>query len=167
IHSPYRFFSMPVTDITYSGGIDSQDQRGFKNELSVLANGDLFYMQSSLFLNADESNGVSDLRFTLSRRDPEGKLFREASWKDQPVAAWFNRMEVRELALGDVYTQQLPLTAFNQQGRGMRLSTRPYDRATQFNRTTLQGDLPPGWEVELYRNDELLDFQRITEGGRY
>ncbi|MDE3059943.1 MAG: carboxypeptidase regulatory-like domain-containing protein, partial [Pseudomonadota bacterium] len=72
-----------------------------------------------------------------------------------------------DVEFGDVNTQQLPLTAMSQQGRGFLISSIPYDRATRHDRTTLQGDLQPGWDVELYRNDELLSFQRASNNGRY
>ncbi len=165
--TPYQLFSMPMADVTYATGIDQRDDRGLRHNLSVLANNDLLYMQSSAYLTMDEHNLPADLRWTLSRRDPDGRIFREKSLAGNPLAQAFNVMEVRELAVGDIYTQQLPLAAFNQQGRGVLVSSKPYDQATQFDRTTLQGDLQSGWEVELYRNDQLLDFRRASADGRY
>jgi len=41
------------------------------------------------------------------------------------------------------------------------------DRPTEFDRITLDGDLPIGWEVELYRNEVLLDFRVDQISGRY
>lgn len=168
--APYQLYSLPFSDVTYTSGYDQRNTIGMRNELSVLANGDALYMQSSLYATANERDKISDLRWSLSRRDPDGKLFKDS--KDDPLANnvmadTLNRIGTREIAVGDIYTQQLPLTAFNQQGRGLLISTKPYDQATQFDRTTLQGDLPTGWEVELYRNDELLNFQRASSNGRY
>jgi hypothetical protein len=167
VQTPYALYSMPFADVTYSTGLDQRDDRGVRHNLSVLANHDLLYMHSSAYLTVNEDNLPDDLRWTLSRRDPEGKIFRETSLADNTLAQTVNRLEVRELAIGDIYTQQVPLSAFNQQGRGVLVSSKPYDQATLFDRTTLQGDLQQGWEVELYRNDQLLDFRRTSADGRY
>jgi hypothetical protein len=37
----------------------------------------------------------------------------------------------------------------------------------EFDRITLEGNLPLGWEVELYRNEVLLEFQSASADGRY
>lgn len=167
VQTPYTLFTLPFADVTYTGGYDSNNPEKLRNDVTVQANGDAFYMHSEFFLAADQQDNVRDLRWTLSRRDPDGQLFKEAALKGNRLADGANALELRELALGDVYTQQVPLSAFNQQGRGFLISSKPYDMATQFDRTTLQGNLEPGWEVELYRNDELLDFRRASADGRY
>ncbi len=75
---------------------------------------------------------------------------------------------LRSYALGDVATPRIPLVANNRAGRGARLST--FNRATRTrgNRITLRGDLPTGWEVEVYRDGTILDFQTAPDrDGRY
>jgi hypothetical protein len=43
----------------------------------------------------------------------------------------------------------------------------PADQPTSFDRHTLQGDLPPGWDVELYYNEALVGFQQSRPDGKY
>ena len=168
LDTPYSLYTIPFTDITYTAGVDQQSDVGPHNGITALANGDLLYMHSSAYIAADTAQKITDLRWTLSRRDPDGQLWRPDDWMcNTALGEAMNEYKVKDLEFGDINTQQLPLTAFNQLGRGFMISTIPYDRATNYNRTTLQGDLQPGWEVELYRNDELLQFQRATSDGRY
>jgi hypothetical protein len=48
---------------------------------------------------------------------------------------------------------------------GVSLGNSPYLRSTEFGQTILRGQLPPGWEVEVYRNGRLLAWDRIDERG--
>ena len=52
-------------------------------------------------------------------------------------------------------------------GNGATLSNRPLNPPTRFDRHSLQGDLPPGWDVELYFNDGLVAFQQSRPDGKY
>ncbi len=165
---PYQLASAPYTDITYTGGYDKRAYSGLHNNASAVADNDMLYMQSRIYAAADDSQQLTDLRWTLSRRDPDGKILQsDDKLKNTRLGELLHKNNITEVSFGDISTQQLPLTAFNQQGRGALISNIPYDRATQYDRTTLQGDLQAGWEVELYRNDELLSFQRASANGRY
>jgi hypothetical protein len=50
--------------------------------------------------------------------------------------------------------------------RGVLLSSFPLDEAGSTESTTLAGAAPPGWDVELYREETLLDAQRTGPEGR-
>jgi outer membrane usher protein FimD/PapC len=52
-------------------------------------------------------------------------------------------------------------------GRGIALSAYPLDRPDSFERTTIDGNAPPGWDVELFRGNELLAFSQVDAEGRY
>jgi hypothetical protein len=52
-------------------------------------------------------------------------------------------------------------------GNGFAFGNVPLDRPTNFNSHTLQGDLPPGWDVELYFNDALVAYQQARADGKY
>lgn len=165
---PYQLYTIPTTDVTYFGGYDKRAYNGQHNGLSALADGDLLYMHSSIYASFEDSRKFREIRWTLSRRDPDGKLLLpDDKLHDTALGRTLHDYEIREVSFGDLSTPQLPLTAFNQQGRGVMISNIPYDRATNYDRTTIQGDLQEGWDVELYRNDQLLSFQRASGNGRY
>jgi len=93
------------------------------------------------------------LRATLSRRDPRGGLL--------------GPIDATEFALGDVSSPGLPLVSNSVAGRGAMLSTFPLHRLSDLQRVTLRGELPVGWQVELYRGADLIDFQTSSSDGRY
>jgi len=162
---PYAFATLPFLDI--SGQVNYTNKETSESA-SVLATSDLLYMQNNMFANVTDKKGLSDLRMTLSRHSPDGKLFAaDEALGDTWLGETSNALQLRSLELGDVNSQQLPLTARGQSGRGVTVSNMPTNRATDFNRTTLEGDILPDWEVELYRNDELLNFQKGSANGHY
>ncbi len=103
----------------------------------------------------DSDQEAPNIRARLSRRSLEGGLL--------------GPLNAREFALGDVATPDLPLVADNAVGRGFEISTFDLDRLAQTNQVTLRGELPVGWQVEVSRNGELIDFQTDTDvgDGRY
>ncbi len=47
------------------------------------------------------------------------------------------------------------------------LTNRPLTARSAFDRTRIEGDLPAGWEAEIYRNGELLGFAKSDGSQRY
>ncbi|WP_419901541.1 hypothetical protein [Kiloniella sp.] len=100
---------------------------------------------------ANSAEVLPNLRLQLGRRSINGDLL--------------GPLNAREFSLGDVSTPDLPLVADNTVGRGISLSSYDLNRLEQTNRVTLRGELAVGWEVEVYRNGELIDFQTDSNGG--
>jgi len=96
---------------------------------------------------------ATTLRATLGRRDPSGGLL--------------GPIDAREFFVGDVSLPNLPLTANSVAGRGAMVSTFDLHRLSDLQRITLRGELPVGWEVELYRGGDLIDFETSSTNGRY
>jgi hypothetical protein len=166
---PYQLAAIPYADVSATMGYDQgQSKSPFSATTSIEATGDLFYMTSDFFVTLDEEDGIDNLRWSLSRRDPEGQIFSN----DEAIRhTWLGELatdlKITEVTLGDVFTPALPLTARNQSGRGAYISNRSFDSTSQFDRTALEGDILPNWDVELFRNDELLAYQRAGSDGRY
>ena len=47
------------------------------------------------------------------------------------------------------------------------ITNRPLSARAAFDRTRFEGDLPSGWEAEIYRNGELLAFAKANSSQRY
>ncbi len=152
---PYQPVSWPFIDTS----IDTsylQDEDGKQTaaaRYSMLLSGDLAYMSANIFLTGNDRDELTDAHLDLSRRDPDGKLL-------GPLA-------LTEVVLGDVAAPSLPLVSRSRFGRGVTVSSFPLDRRSEFDRITIRGELPLGWEAELYRNEVILDFQRSRTDGRY
>jgi hypothetical protein len=103
---------------------------------------------------ASDSKGVPDtLRVRAYRNDPEGKML--------------GPLRATQVAVGDVEVYSGNLAGASGVGRGAFVSNRPLERANSFGKTVLRGELPLGWDAELYRNGQLLAFQSDTADGRY
>jgi hypothetical protein len=120
---------------------------------SAIAVGEIAKMTAETLLQSD-SGGVPDsLRLRLYRRDENGGVFGVKS--------------LTEVAVGDVSGISNSLLNISAPGRGVSLSSYPINTSDEFDRTTLRGDMPAGWEAELFRNDALVAFQNANENGRY
>ncbi len=150
----YSLIDVPFIDQTLSMGL----RRGNGINTNAAAyttymKGDVLGMQGAAFISGTNSD-PTQTRFTLGRSDPGAQLL-------GPLSA-------RNFAVGNVpVAGVLNLTRTNDTGRGISFNNLPLDRPTRFNTHTLQGDLPPGWDVELYYNDGLVAYQQSRADGRY
>ncbi len=153
LETPYRLFTVPFMDTSLSSNYQGGDSSSLTARYTTLLTGDLLFMDANVFVAGSKDEKLDNVRVTLGRKDPDAELL--------------GPLSLTELAVGDVFTTQLPLVSSQQEGRGIAVSSFPINRATEFDRTTLRGELPLGWEVELYRNEVLFDFQQSRDDGRY
>jgi hypothetical protein len=153
IDNPYRLFDYPFIDQTVRATIATINGAQTRNvQYSTFATGDLLYHEANLYINGDQ-HGLTDTRFSLARRDPAPVLL-------GPLGA-------REYAAGDVLYPGLDLISLPRSGPGFLVSNFPLQLQSQFDRHTFRGDLPQGWEVELYQNGALIGFQQSRGDGLY
>jgi hypothetical protein len=154
VELPYKLFDGPSIDQTLRYTRQPAPQGGSLNTLesTTFATGDLLFMAAAAFVSTT-SRGISDSRFSLSRKDPDGQLL--------------GFLGAREVTVGDVFHPGLDLIASPSSGPGLTVSNFPLQLPTQFDRQSFRGDLPPGWEVELYRGDELLAYAQSRPDGLY
>jgi len=151
---PYQVISWPTSNSSMEfslHGSDSGNIRGLRQTTFWTA--DVGKLSAELFLNADDQSIIPQARLKMGRKDPKGELLGAA--------------RATEFAFGDISTPQFSMISNSSLGRGVVLSNFPLDDPTEFDRITLDGDLPTGWEVELYRNEVLLDFRTSRADGRY
>jgi hypothetical protein len=155
IDTPYQWVDWPMVNFSSTAGYTKT--AGGDGEITgnynLLAVGDLMKMGSKLFVSGNQDRGVSLVRFEMGRKDPAGQLL--------------GRLGATEYSFGDIVTQALDDIANPRVGRGARISSFPLERASDFDSINLVGELPLGWEVELYRNEILLDFRVSRADGRY
>ena len=149
--TPEPMISWPFLDTSAEWSLSRNEETISQGRFTATAAGVVANMDSEATIDSRTDGSPPNLRFRAGQTDPMGGLF-------GPV-------EAREFALGDIATPSLPLIAENTVGRGAELSTFELGRLQQTNRVTLRGELPVGWEVELYRNGELIDFQTEDENG--
>ena len=155
-YEPYRMWSMPFIDQTLrvSARKEPDGETLYPWRYTTFATADLLKHEASMYLDGYEEDELETFRFTLGRKDPEGELL--------------GALRAREYAIGSVLEPaQKLLTRPGKQQPGFRLSNFPLTRQEQFDSQTFIGDLPPGWQVELYRNNTLIRFQQQGIEGQY
>jgi hypothetical protein len=152
IASPYEFFSPPALDVILETGSNTRGVR-FSRRFDIRAAGDLAFTGYQAFVGSDERGRPADARILFERRSREGNLL--------------GPLRARRVSGGDVFTPALTLGPRSVAGRGFSFSTAPLEQASIFETIDLRGELPIGFDVELYVNDVLRSGQRAPVQGRY
>jgi hypothetical protein len=151
--NPYGLADVPFLDQTLRATIAKSGHESSQLfQYSTFLTGDLLFHEASAYVFGDQ-HGVSEARGTIGRRDPGATLL--------------GPLRATEYAVGDVLFPGLDLISLPRSGPGAVLSSFPLDQQTQFDRNTFRGDLPAGWEVELYQNRALIGFQQSRPDGLY
>ncbi len=152
---PYRWIDWPFIDFSTEGGYTHDPDTGetWLSRYNSLITGDVLKMNATMFVAGDQDDGLSQARLTLGRKDPQGELL--------------GPLHVSEFALGDINSPSTTLISEGNFGRGAEISSFPIGRSGLFSRIDLTGDVPLGWDIELYRNEVLIDFQLARPDGRY
>ena len=150
--SEYSLFSMPFADFNTTTSYDTESSGPLKSSYTMTAKGNMGFMASDLFISGSEDEPFDNLRFKLERTDPQARLL-------GPLAA-------SSMALGDISTSRLPFVSSKWE-RGMAITNKDLLKQAEFDTTTFRGDLPPGWEVEIYRNGSLVASTTVGSDGQY
>ena len=155
VRIPYRMWRAPALDFVVSAGITYRASDGMRvdRQTSVYAAGEIAHLSYDAQVTTNQKGMPSSVRLRAYRSDPDGNLLGPA--------------KATHFGLGDVEGFDSKLTGTAAFGRGAVITNRPLTAQTAFDRTRFEGDLPTGWEAELYRNEELLGFAKPTSDQRY
>ena len=155
VRLPYRLWRAPALDFVVSGGVTYRARDGVRvdRRTSIYAAGEIARLSYDAQLSTDQRGRPNTLRFRAFRSDPGGGLL--------------GPLKATHVGLGDVAGFQSGLTGSAISGRGAVVTNRPLFAPSSFGRTRFEGDLPSGWDAEIYRNNELLAFAKAGAGQRY
>ncbi len=151
VRAPHRLFTLPSFDVALETALGSRDPK-FPRRFDIRAGGDLLFTGFQGFVGSDDTGVPSTARLLFERRDPRGM---------------FGALNISRISGGDVFTPALSIGARSSGGRGLSLTTAPLEQTTVFQRVDLRGELPLGFDVELYVNDVLRSGQQTPVQGRY
>ena len=151
VRTPYTLFTPPAVDADVTLGAGNVEAEPLHYAVRVA--GDLAYAGFQLFADSDDNARLSDVRVLLERKDPQAQ--------DVGVRG------LTSAAVGDTYTPGLLSGAGSADGRGVSISSEPLEQASVFDKLNLRGDLPTGYEVELYVNEILRGSISGSSDGRY
>ncbi len=154
--NPYQWFGKPVLDLQSTFSYD-MDHRTLTGSNSISGS------QQLAKFAADYSATYGFVEGKLRR--PESirlKFKRQAVGEDDLLVPTLKSLEFGDISLG-----QRDLVGNSASGRGAVVSNTPSVKTREFDRITVEGTGPPGWELELYNNNELLEFGVIEGDGEY
>jgi hypothetical protein len=152
IDSPYSWLGRPAFDFSAELGSDNV-RGGLISRLEGRVAADLLKTDFTGFFTTDDRGRAASARLLFQRRDPDGNLL-------GPLRATY-------AAAGDVFTPSLAIGPRSFGGAGAVISTARVDESNVFQRIDLRGELPLGYDVELYVNDVLYAGQTSPIQGRY
>lgn len=153
VATPYRWLGEPAFDFTSELGYDSTDGHAITRMEARVA-GDLLQTGFSGWLATDDRAKPSSARLAFTRRSEDGHLL--------------GSLGGTMASLGDVFTPPSVIGARSMNGAGLVFSSARIDEASVFQRINLRGELPVGYDAELYVNDILRSGQRGSGAqGRY
>lgn len=97
--------------------------------------------------------------FTDFRGDNSSFLTNNVRWR----YAWREKDYLSKIVVGQTRSDGLE----NRRFRGLSITNEPVEPRYMFEEFEIQGDAPPGSEVELYINESLYSFQEIDQNGQY
>src|SRR6185369_3688280 len=107
---------------------------------SVYAAGEIAHLSYDAQVTTTRKGIPSTIRLHAYRSDPDGGLL--------------GPLKATHFGFGDIQGFDSRLTGAPASGRGAVVTNRPLAVQTAFDRTRFEGDLPAGWEAEIYRNGE-------------
>ncbi len=152
---PYRLWRTPAIDanISFTADRPAPGRMGWQSRYELFAAGEVARMSADMRLISDQQARPQALRLRLFRADPAGRLL--------------GPLRATQVELGDVVSPSTPLTVQATPGRGVALSNRPPGMNARRDLIDFAGPMPVGWDVELYRNGELLRSETGAAAGRY
>lgn len=151
----YDVLNMGVADLSLRTNYnrDGQSKRTSNfNQADLVVNGELLGHTALLGVGADDTEGINTVTARLYKQSDRAELL--------------GPLKARSYAFGDTGTVDVPLTGFSSQELGSRVSSNPLS-AINYQDTRISGNAMPGWDVELYRGDALIDTQTVDPTGRY
>lgn len=147
---------MPSVDVVANlGGL--KERKGGNSQIrssyEIYAAGEVGPIGYNARLSSSRSGTPESLRVQAYRTDPDATLL--------------GPLKATSVAAGDVSGFSTPLVSQSGAGRGAMITNRPVERRDAFDRTDFRGELPNGWDAELYRNGQLLGFATNRADGRY
>ncbi len=156
IDDGYKLATIPVVDVSttsrYSdqgnGGRSKTDHSANIRTVNDLGRGTL--TTQSLINNQDQ---LSSVRATYKQETIDGHLL--------------GPLKAKRFELGDVITVDTPLGGNAAQELGFRVTNTDAQRRFSRPFTNISGTAIPGWDVELYRDNQFLGIQEIQDDGFY
>jgi hypothetical protein len=150
IETPYQLFSPPTFDAVLETGTDTRREGGALRRYDLRFAGDLLFSNVQGYVGSDDRGKPATARLMFERRSATGAL----------------RFGATRISAGDIFTPgALDRPAQRWRARFLLQHRAARSDASLLNTIDLRGELPIGYDVELYVNDILRSGQRTPVDG--
>jgi hypothetical protein len=150
VRTPYALASIPSADLVLNLEGGRGGGSALRGNYDLRLAGDLLFAGYQAYVGSDQRGVPSNMRLTFERIDPDAGM-----------------AGLTRVSAGDVFSPTLALGPRSTGGRGLFITSEPLEQVSVFDRVDLRGDLPAGFDVELYVNDVLRGQERGRTDGRY
>lgn len=156
IPNDYELLGKPALNLSNQLELSNSGGGKIRNVFSVRGASDLLKTSadySGRILSEDEDRlDIGNLRLRLQRRADAGH--------ELPFG-------VKRAEAGDISTALPNLVRLTANGAGLKFSNKKLDRPQTFDTIVVEGASEPGWDVEVYNGNQLLDFSTVDNHGEY
>lgn len=146
----YAIFSPQALDLQANiNQVQSRTTAGY----SILGVREMLLHKTSFFFIGNSDEPLSTARLNISKNSLNGNLM--------------GPLRAKSYEFGDITPVRVGNLATASLSRGVKLSNVDLLRSVNNEVTNFAGAILPGWDVELYRNDILLDQRLDINDGRY
>ncbi|MCE7886947.1 MAG: hypothetical protein DYH13_05515 [Alphaproteobacteria bacterium PRO2] len=150
-----KMLEIPVVDVLTRSSYSrpGEGDPTLKSQMSVGTAGDFAKGTLTTQTNFDREEKLTSARVKYTKQSLEPELL--------------GPLNARKFELGDVSSVRMPLDNKGAVETGVRVTNVHPLRASIRPETTITGTAFPGWDIELYRDKQMLAFQTVGEDGIY
>lgn len=152
-----QLFDIPFVDVVtntrYSREEDRADSSDLRHDVNIRTVGDLAHGTFSTQTQVDNQDRVTNIRANYKQQSLEPNLL--------------GPLKAKRFEVGDLVATRLPLGESSGQDFGVRVTNVDPLRTFTSPTTVISGSSFPGWDVELYRGNQLVSFQTTGDDGFY
>jgi hypothetical protein len=148
--SSYQVLSSPLLDFQLRA-VEGSGNNANNVSYSALGSHDLAFMNAEYYIGGEGGKGVRDARVKFSEELKAGTF-------------WF--LPAASFEFGDINAVTINKEFNGGLNRGISFSKARSD-VNDNQRININGDIQPGWDIELYQNNIIIAQQTSIQSGRY
>lgn len=150
---PYEVYGDPFVDVDFNLSHDKDAGTSNIYSYSVISQGDLGALNARLSFSGQTTDTLDNIRLTAGRK----------SYKQDLLGP----LKATEFQVGDINSVSLANVSSSETGRGLFMTNSLVEKSDKFDTTNFTGYTQPGWDIEIYYNGDLINFQTVGDDGRY
>ena len=153
---PKQLIDVPFVDVATNSRYDRRGESGrstTSHNVNIRTAGDFAYGTLTTQTQINDEDNINNIRLNYKQESLEPELL--------------GPLKAKRFEVGDLLQTRLPIDSNISQELGVRVTNADPLRSLNSPTTAITGTVFPGWDVELYRGNQFLGFQRVGDDGFY